>query len=354
MSDLQAYRVGIMGCGLISRGHVHGYEKVGLQTVAGADTSAGQRSGFRTEFPRATMYADYCEMLEKERLDLVSVCTWPPLHEEMVVAAAEAGVKGIVCEKPMAVNLGQADHMLEACQRSGTKLVVGHQRRFNRRYVEAKEALQRGDIGKLVEVFGNCGGDLLTDGTHNVDLVRYFVDDEPARWVLGQIDRQPWGRFGYERSRRYGHVIENSALARIEFRNGVRAFLQVGDIATEEYQYIALQGTEGRIEVSGDRWGQSGPSWWRILRGGQEGWVEHRVEQDVDAFAEEIKELIRWIEQGGGHLLSGESARADLEILMAVFESSRRRGRVELPLDVTEHPLEAMAEAGEMQVIVTD
>jgi predicted dehydrogenase len=293
------------------------------------------------------MYADYGEMLEHEDLDLVSVCTWPPLHEEMVVAAAEAGVKGIMCEKPMAVNLGQADHMLEACEQNDVKLVVSHQRRYNPRYVEAKEALDRGDVGELVEVFGNCGGDLLTDGTHNIDLIRFFLDDEPVEWVMGQIDRQPWGRFGYERSNRYGHVIENSSCARIQFKNGVRAVMQTGEIAIDDYQYLALRGTEGVIEVSGDRWRQPKPPWWRILRAGQE-WEEHPVEQDASPFAEEVKQLIRWIEEGGEHRLSGNSARADLEILMAVFESSRLRSRVTLPLDTYEHPLALMIEAGEI------
>jgi predicted dehydrogenase len=329
-----------MGCGLIARAHVRGYQEIGPQLVAGADTSQGQRAKFSQEYPDATMYADYREMLEKEELDLVSVCTWPPLHEEMVVAAAEAGAKGIVCEKPMAVNLGQVNHMLQACDQSGTKLVISHQRRFNLRYVEAKEALKRGEIGDLIEVFGNCGGDLLTDGTHNVDLIRFFVDDEPAEWVMGQIDRHPWGRFGYERSRRYGHSIENSAFARIQFQNGVRAILQVGEIADGDYQFIALQGTEGRIEISGDRYRQPEPSWWRIFRAGGEGWVKHPIEQDVNAFAQEIKELIRWIEEGGEHLLSGKSARSDMEILMAIFESSHRRSKIQLPLDITDHPLD--------------
>ena len=104
MLDPEAYRVGVVGCGLIARAHVRGYQEVGPKLIAGADTSASQRARFRQEYPDVTMYVDYREMLEKEELDLVSVCTWPPFHEEMVVAAAEAGIKGIVCEKPMAVS----------------------------------------------------------------------------------------------------------------------------------------------------------------------------------------------------------------------------------------------------------
>ena len=343
------YRSGIIGCGGIARAHAKGYEEVARTTlVAGADPSRAQCRKFEGSFPQIKMYADHQEMLDTEKLDLVSVCTWPPLHEEGVVAAAGAGVKGIVCEKPMAVNLAQVDRMLGACDRNGVKLIVGHQRRFNKRYSQAKEALKRGEIGDLVEVRGMCRGDLLSDGTHNIDLIRYFVDDEPIQWVMGQINRRPWGRVGRE-TVRYGHQVEAGAIARFDFANGVRGLMETGEVSRPaSYQYLIIEGTEGRIDVYGDRYREKAPSGWRILRSGEGGWEEHLVEDEPNAFAVEIEELLRWIEEGGDHLLSGQSARADTEVLMAVYESARRRGRVDLPLEVSENPLIAMVEAGEI------
>jgi len=118
-----------------------------------------QQKRFQERHPQAkmAMYDTVEEMLAKENLDLVSVCTWPPLHADGVVAAAQAKAKGIVCEKPMTNSLGEADRMLEACNANGTKLIVSHQRRFNKRYVEAKQALKEGKIGQLVEIRGFCG-----------------------------------------------------------------------------------------------------------------------------------------------------------------------------------------------------
>ena len=348
MSGNDQYRAGIIGCGLIAGAHARGYEEVARTTlVAGADPSKPQRLKFEGSFPQVKMYAHYHEMLDTEKLDLVSVCTWPPLHEELVVAAAEAGVKGIVCEKPMAVNLAQADRMLGACDRNGVKLIISHQRRYNKRYIQAKEALKRGEIGDLVEVRGMCRGDLLSDGTHNIDLIRYFVDDEPIRWVMGQINRRPWGTFGRETTR-YGHQVEAAAVARFEFANGVRGLMETGDASRPVYQYLIVEGTEGRIDVYGDRYREKAPSGWRILRSGEGGWEEHLIEDECNAFAVEIEELLRWIEEGGDHLLSGQSARANIEVAMAIYESCRRRSSVELPLNVTENPLEAMVEAGEI------
>ena len=371
MSNGKPYRAGIIGLGGIARAHTRGYDAVEATTlVAGADVSSAQAAEYRREVHPIETYTDYLEMLDNEQLDLVSVCTWPPLHEEMVVAAAERGARGIVCEKPMALNLGQADRMLQACERHGVKLVVSHQRRYNRRYIEAKAALSRGEIGELLEVYGVGGSDLLSDGSHTIDLIRYFVDDEPIQWVMGQIHRQVPDTVSKEPRKvmvkgapeRYGHVVEHAALVRFEFASGARGLMEMGEIRPRfirgigedfplspgVYQSIRLVGTEGRIEVYGDSARDPRPSGWRILRSGQLGWEQHAIEQDHNAFAREIEDLVRWIEQGGDHPLSGQSARADLEILMAVFESSRCRCRVDLPLAVSEHPLQEMIEAGEM------
>src|SRR5581483_1726326 len=109
-------RVAILGLGGISRAHLRGYrapENAGrVEVVAGADISAAARARFVEETGIERTYADYRELLERERPEIVSICTWPPLHPEMVEAAAAAGVRGILCEKPMAVDLAGCDRML--------------------------------------------------------------------------------------------------------------------------------------------------------------------------------------------------------------------------------------------------
>jgi len=344
MSDTKQYRAGIIGCGGIASGHAVGYQEAGLALVAGADIVESQRRRFQARFPTMTMYKDYHEMLAKENLDFASVCTWPPLHEEMVVASAEAGVKGIVCEKPVAVNLAQVDHMIAACEQRGVKLIIGHQRRFNKRYNEGKEALKRGEIGDLVSIHGMCVGDLLSDGTHCIDMVRFLNDDQPIKWVLGQVNRHAWNRVGLG-SFRFGHEVEAGSISRFDFANGVRGLIETGEVAPKVYQQFLLEGTKGVIEVYGDRYGEKRPSGWRILREGQP-WEEHLIENEVNAFTVEIVELVRWIEQGGDHLLSARSARCDHEFLMAVYESCRDRCTIDLPLLVQENPLEAMISEG--------
>jgi len=336
------YRAGIIGCGGIARAHLMGYQGVpATDVVAAADISEEARDRFKEQVPGATMYADYHDMLADASLDIVSVCTWPALHGEMVVAAAEAGVKGIVCEKPFDLTLPAADAAIEACRRSGTKLVIGHQRRFNWRYEQAKKALDEGAIGDLLAVTVQCRGDLFTDATHSLDMMRFMADDAPVEWVLGGVTR-------YSDKHRFGHDVEDAAVAHVQFANGVRGRIEVGDVPPNvAYQRVLLQGSDGYIEVGGDNDGD-----WRLLRGSGGGWEHHAIEDEPRAhgFVREIEELIRWIEgEADDHLLNGESGRATLEIIIAVFESARRRARVELPLNgVTDNPLASMIAAGQL------
>lgn len=120
------YRAVIVGCGQIARSHATGYQGVeGIDLVAVADPNPRVRGDFQAQDNVSRGYADFREMLEKERPDLVSICTWHLLHAPQTVAAAEYGPKGILCEKPMAVGLAAADRMIEVCESRGSSWPSG-------------------------------------------------------------------------------------------------------------------------------------------------------------------------------------------------------------------------------------
>ncbi len=352
----ERYRVAILGLGGISRAHLRGYrapenaERVEL--VAGADISPEARQRFTEEIGVEKTYADYRELLERERPDVVSVCTWPPLHPEMVEAACAAGVKGILCEKPMAVDLAGCDRMIEAAERSGTLLVIGHQRRLQPKFTRARELIEEGAIGEPELFCGIAGGDLLSDGTHTVDALRFFAGDAPVEWVMGSIDFRPRevrpqmvGRVGFvepqagERyTTRFGHPVESAAVAALRFATGVRATVELGNAARPGYQRFHLYGTDGMIKLSGDQPAEGEP----FLQVRRKGAADWEIVEGVDApngFAREIALLLAALEHGTPHPLNARSARATTEVLMAIYESARRPGRIDLPLDATHSPL---------------
>ena len=101
--------------------------------------------------------------------------------------AAEHGAKAVLCEKPMAVSLAEADQMITACRSSGTKLAIGHQRRFYPGWTEARRLISEGTVGKPMMVTGYVVDGLLNTGSHVVDGMRYVLGDPQAEWVMGAV-----------------------------------------------------------------------------------------------------------------------------------------------------------------------
>lgn len=352
-------RVAILGLGSISRAHLRGYRApenaTRAEVVAGADISAEARQLFAQEAGVEGIYADYRELLERERPDVVSVCTWPLLHPEIVEAACAAGVRGIVCEKPMAVDLAGCDRMLAAAEDAGAMLVIGHQRRLQPKFTRARELVSEGAIGELELLCGIAAGDLLTDGTHTVDALRFFARDAPVEWVMGSVDLRPRevraeqvGRTGFQApaphepyTMRYGHAVESGAFALLSFAGGVRATVELGTCARPGYQRFVLYGTNGMIKLSGDRPGEGEPLL-QVRRTGGANWEIIEGVGEANGFAREISLLFDALALEGSapHPLNGRSARATHEVLIAVFESARRPGRIDLPLEMAHSPLQ--------------
>ena len=299
-----------------------------MEVVAGADVSAEARDRFASEAgiePRHT-YAAFEDLLQRERPDVVSICTWPPLHPELTEAAAGAGVKAVLTEKPMAVDLPGCDRMLAACEGAGALLVVGHQRRLTPKFSRARALIDEGAIGTPLQLTGIAGGDLLTDGTHTVDALRFFAADAPVRWVIGNIDPRPRvlpplqpgdppRRSGFqewdEKGTRYGHPVEQGAFALLAFDGDLRATLETGVCARPGYQRFRIDGSEGAIALSGDRPAE-GEARLRVRRRGSAGWeVLDEELPDLDGFTQEITLLLDALDHGTPHPLAGRSARAD-------------------------------------------
>ena len=129
------YRVAVIGAGRprsqtgatgfgMSHAHAKGYTATGrCRLVAVADVVADNATAFAHEHGDAetVTFTDYHEMLASAKPDVVSICTWPHLHAEMVIACAQAGVRAIHCEKPMAPTWGEARRMAEACSRGAAQ-----------------------------------------------------------------------------------------------------------------------------------------------------------------------------------------------------------------------------------------
>ena len=334
-------KVGIIGCGIeigkpgatgygMAHRHVEGYKaSPDVELAALADLVPERAKAFQAEHGGGRVYQDHREMLRREKLDIVSICTWPDQHARLVIDAAEAGVRAIHCEKPMALTYGDALREVRVCKERRVQLTFGHQRRFGEGFIKARELLRSGAIGNLIRLEAQCG-DLYDWGTHWFDTMAFYNDDAPVVWVLGQIELR-----GHHKV--FGADVEGQGVSYFKYRNGVIGLLVTGF----EANWGALNrliGTDGVIEVASANGGKI--RWWGK---GQAAWQDLTVGEDWRIQVKlGILDLIDALKTGCEPEMSGRKALAATELIFATWESSRRRGRVDLPLDIEDSPLVAM------------
>ncbi|MGI8423483.1 MAG: Gfo/Idh/MocA family protein [Chloroflexota bacterium] len=337
----------------ISRHHAYAYRANQCEMVALADIRAENAEAFREEqgFSNARIYTDYEAMLREAKPDVVSICTWPHLHAEMVIACAAAGIRAVHCEKPMAPTFGEARRMHEAAARAGMQLTFNHQRRFEEPYVTCKRLIDEAAVGQLIQMQAACPN-LYDWGTHWFDMLFFYNGDVPAHWVMGQVHVEA-GRAVF------GVRLEDQGMSYVGYQNGVRGMLITGDFVSDPALPSGpagrrsvlgaaqrIIGTEGMIEVAAPG------SRLRLLNAASVGWTEVPVKDHArgidNAVTAAIADKLRCLETGAEPLLSSHKAIRTTELIFGTYESARRRARVDFPLQIDDNPLHALLDAGEI------
>jgi len=288
------------------------------------------------------IFEDYNEMVEAVEPDLVSVTVPPAIHEDISVDCIRSGVVSAVhCEKPMALTYGGARNMAEAAWRNDVHLTFNHQRRFSRAFRRAKELLDDGEIGELERVEFSAPN-IFDYGSHSFDLCGYFVDETPAEWVLCGLDYS-------EEDKLFGAHNENHAVVQWAYENGVQGLATTGVGSDGLSCHNRLVGSGGVVEVGPGGIGSRTPL--RIRRDGGD-WEELDTDGDhlhgEDLIEAAVADVVEAVETGEASELCARNALNATEIIFGAWESARRRGRVEFPLEVDDNPLEAMVESGDL------
>jgi predicted dehydrogenase len=322
------YRAAIIGCGNRAKGHAEGFQKAqGVDLVAVADLDRPRADAFADHYG-VPAYYDAAEMLEKERPEIVAIVTRALGRSVLTCLCAEHRVRGVVAEKPMAITLEEADRMAAACRAAGTLLTVCHQMRYSREFEIGKEALSTGEIGQPYFMRGVCYGNLMNQGTHVIDMMRWFADDAPVAWVMAQADDYDW------RERDAGHPAPMWTLGYLGFENGMRATLEMGP------RYVPALGTN--------------PGWLnkRVEVLGRGGMIDCVVGNYAQVFTSDgarreevppekgwnlatirfIEDLARVLREGGQHRNHADTSVHSFEVIQALARSVHRGGIVELPL----------------------
>lgn len=239
-------RVGIIGCGGIANGkHMPSLKKIEeVEMVAFCDIILERAEKAAKEYgvEGAKVYEDYNEMLKNENLDVVHVCTPNNIHAPASVASMEAGCH-VMCEKPMAKTVAQAQEMLDAQKRTGKRLTIGYQNRFTPENTYLHEACENGDLGEIyyaeaeairrravptwgvfIDEEAQGGGPLIDIGTHALDMTLWHMNNYDVKSVKGSVFKKlnkqtrtanAWGDWDPEK-----YTAEDSAFGFVTMANG--------------------------------------------------------------------------------------------------------------------------------------
>ena len=340
-------RVGIIGSQFISTIHADALRQCAdAELFAAASPNESRVSAFAQRFDIPHHFTDYRQMLEMDEIDMVVVGVPNDLHCQVAVDAAAAG-KHIVMEKPLCLNLAEADQMIAACRRAGVKLMYAEELCFAPKYVRLKQLLDAGALGKPVllkqsekhdgphaahfwDVSRAGGGVTMDMGCHAIEFFR---------WMLGR----PKIKSVYAHMGTYLHMDktqgDDHAILILEFENGVTAMA--------EESWTKPGGMDDRAEVHGSQ----GVAYANLLQGNSiltysrvgydyavekagstVGWSFTIYEEAWNyGFPQEMAHFVDCVKRDRQPEVTGEDGRAVLEAIFAAYESAGSGRKVELP-----------------------
>ena len=325
------YKCAIIGVGQNrARGLAEAYRHIQRgKLVAASARTADHLAAFADEYGIEKRYADYREMFERERLDVVHVNTPPSVRLEIMEAAEECGVAALIVEKPLAIEAEDYRTIRAFAERCRVKIAINHQLHFQPRRFEFQQRVAAGEIGDMLSVDASCGMNLAYQGTHALQAVGAFLPECTPVQVLAQVG----GGNGLQDTPKK-HFAPDNALALINYDNGVQAHLQSGATAPKvgregihTHKRIAVYGTRGYVHWTMWSWeiGIDG----RITPGAHE-----YAEEDILGQARMTEAMFDWLADNAMvHPLNLQGALSDFNIVLGIYTSALERRPVDLPCD---------------------
>ena len=333
---MNRHRVAQVGCGHRGVVHLDGWLALPdvFEVVAICDLDeAKMRRAVEDRGLSTPTYTDADRMLAETRPDLFCFSTQTDVRLGMVKLGAKHQVKGLVFEKPMALSLAEAWEITRVCREHGIKAAVSHQHKYLTSFQKMKEIVDAGDIGKVARIDATCRAWLMQLGTHYVDYVIWANNGCRATWVVGHVH----GKELLADS----HPSPDYTMGQIAFENGVRAFVEFGNLAPsylppERFwmdDRLTLYGDKGYVWCDTDgRWGAfTAASSGKLLYEEGDNWNVQERTRLQPLFA---KDMAAWLDDPGKpHPCNLELTYHGFEIMMALCLSALDYRRVDLPLD---------------------
>ncbi len=341
----------IIGCGRISPNHIAAALENELKIVALCDIDQEKMNFIAKEFKLSTktkMYTDYKQMLEKEKPELIAICTESGKHGKIALDCIEANAN-LIIEKPIALSLEEADMIMEKAKKKNLKVSACHQNRFNKSVQKIREAVEEKRFGKLM--YGTAhirwnrgedyytqaswrgtweqdGGALMNQCIHNIDLLRWMMGDDITE-VVGMTDNLI-----------HNYIeAEDLGIALIRFSNGsygvIEGTTNIYPKNLEETLYIF--GEKGTVKAGGksvnliEEWQFAD----NLDNSDEVKEKYHENPPNVYGFGHKplYKDVIEAIKNDRQPYVTAVDGKNALELVLAIYKSASEGKSIRLPLD---------------------
>lgn len=253
-------KYGLIGFGAWGAHHARAIaETAGAELVAIAASSATTCAAARDQFPQATVYEDYRELVARDDLDVIDVVVPSHLHHAVAAAALGAG-KHVLLEKPMALTLAECDELLQLARQNDRLLAVGHELRLSSLWGKVKELIDDGFVGQpqyvLVELSRRPYRLGAAGWRFDLDRVGSWILEEPihffdlARWYLAAAG-DPESIYAAANARDATRPeLHDNFSAIVKFVGGAFAVVSQTLSAFEHHQTVKVTGTKGALWAS--------------------------------------------------------------------------------------------------------
>ena len=347
MAGRDTVRIGLIGSQFITTIHAEALRMVPqAEVLAVMSPTEGHARDFASKYGIAHHFKDLDAMLAMEEIDMVVVGAPNFAHCEITVKAARAG-KHVVVEKPLCLNLAEADRMIAACAEASVKLMYAEELCFTPKYVRLKQLLDDGVLGDPVllkqsekhdgphaahfwDVDRSGGGVAMDMGCHAIQFFRWLNGNKPVKSVYAQMNTS------VHASRTRG---EDNAIIILEFENGV--------VAMAEESWTKHGGMDDRAEIHGSEGvayadllhGNSIPTYttkgvgYAVEKAGSTiGWSFVMYEEIWNyGFPQEFQHFVDCVRHDREPLVTGADGKTVLEILFAAYESAGSGRKILLP-----------------------
>ncbi|MEM7797028.1 MAG: Gfo/Idh/MocA family oxidoreductase [Cyanobacteria bacterium P01_C01_bin.118] len=315
----QPVKFGLIGAGAIAQTHAQSFEHVDVATLVGVADIRLEAAQTMADSAGCASYTSYEAMAADQELDAVIICTPPITHPEIVLYFLNRGVN-VLCEKPLSIDLKNAQKMYAAAQQNNVLLTMASKFRYVDDMVKAKSLLQSGILGDIVlcenaftarvdmgsrwnanpAVSG--GGVLIDNGTHSVDIMRYFLGN------LTEVQ-------AVEGKRIQGLEVEDTARIFVKSAQGVMGNIDLSWSINKELDYfLRIYGSHGTVSIGWkeSKYRQTSSRDWVVFGNGY---------SKLESFKNQLTNVARAIRGEESLRITAEDAIASVEVINAAYES---------------------------------